>query len=232
MKVLGIDTSTSCGSIGLVEDGNIISEYLLDRPETHSERLLRAIQFVLKDAHLSVNDIDGWVISLGPGSFTGLRIGISTIKGLALATQKPVVGISTLDVLAFQVSPTPYLICPIIDARKGEVYTAFYRYEEGSYLKRASNYKALKPEELVHQIKEKTIFVGDGARRYGQYLESILHSFVLYPPFPLHLPHGGILALLGFESLRRGESLDLPTFTPLYIRPSDAELKWQEKPLI
>lgn len=231
MIVLGIDTSTSCGSIGLIEEGKVISEYLLDRPETHSERLLRGIDFVLKNAHLSVNDIDGWVVSLGPGSFTGLRIGISTVKGLALATQKPVAGVSTLDVLAFQVSPTPYLICPILDARKGEVYTAFYRYDENS-LRRVSPYKVLKPEELVHQIKEKTLLVGDGIRNYGQYFQTVLPSFILYPSIPLHLPHGSILAILGFESLRKGESLDLASFTPLYVRPSDAELKWQEKQLI
>jgi len=232
MKVLGIDTSTSCGSIGLVEDGKVISEYLLDRPETHSERLLRGIEFVLKGAHLSINDVDGWVVSLGPGSFTGLRIGISTIKGLALATQKPVAGVSTLDVLAFQVSPTPYLICPLIDARKGEVYTAFYRYDERNSLKRVSIYKVIKPEELAHQINEKTLFVGDGIKSYGQYLHKVLPTFALYPPIAHHLPHGSILALLGFEHLQRGESLDLASFTPLYIRPSDAELKWQEKQVI
>lgn len=232
MKVLGIDTSTSCGSIGLVEDGMVISEYLLDRPQTHSERLLRGIELVLKDAHLSINDIDGWAVSLGPGSFTGLRIGISTIKGLALATQKPVAGVSTLDVLAFQVSPTPYLICPIIDARKGEVYTAFYRYDEKNSLKRVSIYKVIKPEELVHQINEKTLFVGDGIKSYGQYLHNVLPTFALYPPVAPHLPHGSTLALLGFEHLQRGDSLDLASFTPLYIRPSDAELKWQEKQVI
>lgn len=231
MKVLGIDTSTSCGSIGLVDEGKVISEYLLDCPETHSERLLKGIDFVLKDARLSVDDIDGWVVSLGPGSFTGLRIGISTVKGLALATQRPVAGVSTLDVLAFQVSPTPYLICPIIDAKKGEVYTAFYRYEENS-LKRISTYKVLKPEELVHQINEKTLLVGNGIRNYGQYFQSVLPSLVIYPPIPLHLPHGSILTLLGFECLRNGESLDLASFAPLYIRPSDAEIKWQEKQLV
>ncbi len=231
MKVLGIDTSTSCGSIGLIDDGKVISEYLLDCPETHSERLLRGIDFILKDAHLSIKEIDGWAVSIGPGSFTGLRIGISTIKGLALATQKPVAGVSTLDVLAFQVSPTPYLICPIMDARRGEIYTAFYRYDENS-LKRVSIYRVLKPEELVHQIKEKTLLVGDGIKNYGQYFQSVLPSFVLYPPIPLHLPHGSSLALLGFECLRKGESLDLASFTPLYIRPSDAELKWQEERLV
>lgn len=229
MKVLGIDTSTSCGSIGLVEDGKVISEFLLDRPETHSERLIRGIELLLKESHLSIHDLDGWVISLGPGSFTGLRIGVSTIKGLAFATNKPIVGVSTLDVLAFQISPTPYLICPVIDARKGEVYTAFYRYQEKDSLKRISPYRALRPEELIHQIKEKTLFVGDGVKSYGDYFKKALPTFTLYPPWPLHFPHGSALAILGIEILKKGVSLDLSSFTPLYIRPSEAELKWKER---
>src|SRR4030042_1696244 len=120
MKVLGIDTSTSCGSVGLIDDESIISEYLLNIPVTHSERLLGAIELILKEARFSIGDLDGWALSLGPGSFTGRRIGVSTLKGLALVTQKPVAGVSTLDVLAYQISSTPYLICPILDARKGE----------------------------------------------------------------------------------------------------------------
>ena len=130
MKILGIDTSTSCGSVGLIDGDSVIAEYLIDIPVTHSERLLGSIEHVLRQAGCSTGELDGWAISLGPGSFTGLRIGVSTIKGLAFATQKPVAGVPTLDVLAFNISPTPYLICPVLDARKGEVYAAFYRYEE------------------------------------------------------------------------------------------------------
>lgn len=100
MKVLGIDTSTSCGSVGLIDDDSIIAEYHLNIAVTHSERLLGAIEFVLREARCTMEDLDGWAISLGPGSFTGLRIGVSTIKGLAFATQKPVAGVPTLDVLA------------------------------------------------------------------------------------------------------------------------------------
>jgi tRNA threonylcarbamoyladenosine biosynthesis protein TsaB len=139
MKVFGIDTSTSCESVGLIDDGEVISDYLLNLPVTHSERLLGAIEFVLREARCPIENIDGWAIALGPGSFTGLRIGVSTVKGLALATGKPVAGVSILDVLASQIAPTPHLICPILDARKQEVYTAFYRYEEGSSLKRQSD---------------------------------------------------------------------------------------------
>ncbi len=229
MRVLGIDTSTSCGSVGLIDDGKVLSDFLLDLPVTHSERLLGAIEFVLKETRCHIENIDGWAVSLGPGSFTGLRIGVSTVKGLAFATQKPVAGVSILDVLASQISPTPYLICPILDAKKQEVYTAFYRYEEGNFPRRQSTYMAVRPEELVKSIKERTIFIGDGIKTYAGYLRSSLASLAIVLSFPLNLPHGSMVAKLGLELLRKGAYLDLSTFSPIYIRPSEAEIKWKEK---
>jgi tRNA threonylcarbamoyladenosine biosynthesis protein TsaB len=228
MKILGIDTSTSCGSVGLIEDQEVISEYLLNIPVTHSERLLGAIEFVLREARCRIEQIEGWVIALGPGSFTGLRIGVSTLKGLAFSTGKPVAGIPTLDVLASQIVPTSYLICPILDARKKEVYTAFYRYGEGGSLRRQSDYQAISPEYLVRQIKEQTIFLGDGVKTYGDFLLNCLPSFAILPSAPLHVSHGSMVAKLGMELLRKGEHLNLSAFSPLYVRPSEAEMKWQE----
>ena len=227
MKVLGIDTSTTSGSIGLIHDERVISEYILNLSVTHSERLLDAIDLVLRKAHHALGDLDGFAISLGPGSFTGVRIGVSTVKGLAYAVQKPVVGVSTLDVLASQVSPTPYLICPIIDARKREVYSAFYRYEEFNRLKRVSEYQAIKPEVLFGMLREQTIFLGDGVKTFGDDLRNSLKSFALFSPAALHIPHGSAVARLGVELLMRGEVLDLATFTPLYVRRSEAEIKWE-----
>jgi len=229
MMVLGIDTSTACGSLGLVDQERMIAEYLVNIPVTHSERLLGAVQLILREARCVLEDLDGWAISLGPGSFTGLRIGVSTVKGLAFATQKPVAGVPTLDALAYLASPTPYLICPILDARKGEVYAAFYRYERGDVLKRMSSYQVISPEELVKKIDEKTIFIGDGARTYEGYLRNALPSLAIFPPSPLHTLHGSAVAKLGLELLQKGECLDLATFTPIYVRPSEAEIKWEEK---
>jgi len=229
MKVLGIDTSTSSGSIGLIHDESVISEYILNLPVTHSERLLDAVDLVLRKARYALGDLDGFAISLGPGSFTGVRIGVSTVKGLAYAVQKPVVGVSTLDVLASQVSPTPYLICPIIDARKGEVYSAFYRYEELNRLKRLSEYQALRPEVLFGMLKEPTIFLGDNVKTYGNDLPNSLKSFAIFSPTAFHVPHGSAVARLGVELLLRRECLDLATFTPLYVRLSEAEIRWRDR---
>lgn len=229
MKVLGIDTSTSCGSVGLLSDDRVIADDLLDIPLTHSERLLEAIEHLFKETGCSIEELDGWALSLGPGSFTGLRIGVSTVKGLAYATRKPAAGMSSLDVLASQIAPTPYLICPILDARKGEVYTAFYRYDEANLLKRQSAFQALKPGDLVKPIKENVIFVGNGIKTYGDYLRTSLSRYALFPDPSLHLPHGSTVARLGGELLRKGKPLDLATFTPIYVRASEAEIRWQER---
>jgi tRNA threonylcarbamoyladenosine biosynthesis protein TsaB len=214
--------------VGLLDDGEVVSDYLLNLPVTHSERLLGAIELVLREGRCPVGQLDGWAISLGPGSFTGLRIGVSTVKGLAFASGKPVAGVSTLDVLASQIGPTPHLICPILDARKKEVYTAFYRYEEGSSLKRLSDDQALRPEDLVKRIKEQTIFLGDGVKTYRDFLSVSLSSLAVFPLSPLHVPRGSMVAKLGSALLQRGKPLDLPTFSPVYVRPSEAEMKWQE----
>jgi len=229
MRVLGIDTSTSCGSIGIIDDDRVVSDYLLNSSVTHSERLLGSIEFALKEARFPLEDLDGWAISLGPGSFTGLRIGVSTLKGLSFATQKPVAGVPTLDALASQVSPTPYLICPVLDARKGEIYAAFYRYGKGDILKRVSPYRAIGPDELVKEIAEKTIFIGDGVRTYGEFFRDALPAHAAFPSSPLHLLQGSTVATLGLTLLRKGSSLDLSTFTPIYVRRSEAEIKWDEK---
>jgi len=214
--------------VGLIDDGEVLSDTLLHIPVTHSERLLGAIEFVLREARCSIDDVDGWALSLGPGSFTGLRIGVSTVKGLAFATGKPVAGVATLDVLASQVSPTSYLICPILDARKKEVYSAFYRYKDGSFLERQTDDQALRPEDLARKITEQTILIGDGARTYKDFLLRSLPSLAIFPPAPLHFPHGSMVATLGFELLKKGEHLNVSAFSPIYIRPSEAEVKWRE----
>lgn len=229
MKVLGIDTSTSCGSVGLWADGRVVSEYLLDTAVTHSERLLGAIEYLLREARCPAEDLDGWAVSLGPGSFTGLRIGVSTVKGLAFATRKPVAGVSSLEVLASQIAPTSYLICPVLDARKGEVYTAFYRYDEAGLLQRLSAVQAMSPDGLALQIKERTIFVGNGVKTYGNVFRILLPSLALFPDSSLHLPRGATVARLGDERLQKGESLHLASFVPIYIRASEAEIKWRER---
>ena len=118
-----------------------------------------------------------------------------------------------------------------MDARKGEVYTAFYRYEGQKSPKRLSEYLAVRPLDLEKMISEQTIFIGDGVKTHGEDLRNSLKSLALFPSLPLHLPHGAAVARRGLELLKKGELLDLATFTPIYVRPSEAEIKWREKHL-
>lgn len=129
MKLLGIETSTRTGSVAIVEGEEIIAEYTLKSKETHTARLMPAIDHILKDTHLTIHQMDAVAVSLGPGSFTGLRIGLATAKGLCLALRKPLVGILTLDALAHNICYSSHIICPLLDARKGEVYAALYRHQ-------------------------------------------------------------------------------------------------------
>ncbi len=129
---------------------------------------------------------------------------MSTIKGLAFATQKPVAGVPTLDALASNISPTPYLICPILDARKGEIYTAFYRYERRVHSQAA--YRLIRPsspEDLVKKIEEKTIFLGSGVKTYGDYLRNALSALAIFVSDPLNLPYGSVIARLGLEKIAK-----------------------------
>ncbi len=211
------------GSVALVDEGELISEHILNIKVTHSERLLPTIDDTLKDAKVRISDIDGFAISIGPGSFTGLRIGASTIKGLAFATGKPVVGIPTLDALAENVLFTDYLVCPILDARKKEVYTAFYKRDEKNTLRKLTTDLAIGPGDLLKRINEKVVFLGDAIDVYGALIRGELQDLALFAPVNLRLPRASNVARLGLDELRKNHTIDLHTFTPSYVRRSEAE---------
>ena len=231
MKILAIDTSTRVGSIAVVQGSLLKAQQILNVSATHNQRLLPGIERILADAGWSLNDLDGFAVSLGPGSFTGLRIGLSIIKGLAWATSKPLAGIPTLDALAANVSFVPHKICPILDARKGEIYTAFYRQGDGGIPRRLTSYMAIKPEQLLALISETTVLIGDGLLSYGDYLKRELGSRLVVPPPHLSVIYASSVAWLGWHRLRSGESDDVSTCTPLYVRPSEAELNRKYSPI-
>jgi tRNA threonylcarbamoyladenosine biosynthesis protein TsaB len=224
MKILAIDTSTRVGSIAVVQGSLLKAQQILNVSATHNQRLLPGIERILADAGWSLEDLDGFAVSLGPGSFTGLRIGLSISKGLAWATNKPLVGVPTLDALAANVSFVPHKICPILDARKGEIYTAFYRQGDGGIPFRLTSYMAIKPEQLLALISETTVLIGDGLLSYGDYLKRELGNRLVVPPPHLSVIHASSVAWLGWHRLRSGESDDVSSCTPLYVRPSEAEL--------
>jgi len=226
MLILSIDTSTKYESVALLEDENLKAEYCIYCPSSHSESLLSLINRVLLDKKLDIKDIDGICVSLGPGSFTGLRIGLSVAKGLAFGLKRPLVGISTLEALALQVPATdPIKISPMLDARKSEVYTALFQAKSCCEIKRLANDMVISPKSWLENLKgKKTIFVGDGAFLYRDLIEEILgeNAFIASPIFSI--PHASTVGLIGLKRLKNNDVDDINLLTPLYTRPPDAEV--------
>src|SRR5437867_10893622 len=162
MRVLAVETSTLAGGVALLDGDVLLGQYMLDVRVTHSERLMGAVDRLLGDARWTVRDLHGLAVAVGPGSFTGLRIGLSTVKGLALALGIPVAAVPPLDAMAAALPFAAWPVCPVIDARKGEVYASLYRWTAAG-MRRDWDYLALAPEALADRLVEPTILVGDGA---------------------------------------------------------------------
>lgn len=230
--ILSIDTATPCSSVALTigtrQEGRVIAAFSLTGKVTHSRRLLSVIDLLMAETARTWQDIDGIGISIGPGSFTGLRIGMATAKGLAAAAGKVLVGISTLDALAGKCL-TDKLICAVLDARKKEVYAAFYRLGDDGLVARVSEQAVLPPQDLAAQVTEPVVMVGDGALAYGELFRTLLGERASFVPAQLHEPSAASLGFLAGEKLLRGELLDLAEGVPTYIRSSDAELNLLKK---
>jgi tRNA threonylcarbamoyladenosine biosynthesis protein TsaB len=224
MIILGIETATMTGGLALMDEGKLIAEYTLNMKTTHSSRLMPALDWILRDASLDKKQIDGIAISIGPGSFTGLRIGLATAKGLALGLNIPLIVVETLDALAHNISYPEYQVCAVLDARKKEVYSAFYKCENDVLVKK-SHYQVISPNELLDQIHEKTIMLGDALDVYGGFFKEKLGDLIVFAPSAQRLPRAAVVAEMGLAKLKLGEILDLASSEPYYIRSSDAEGK-------
>jgi len=217
MRVLAVDTSTMAGGVALVEDGHIVGESLLDVRTTHSERLMLAIDRVLADAGWEPRRLNGLAVTVGPGSFTGLRIGLAAVKGLALALGCPIASVPTLDAMAAGLPWAMLPVCAVLDARKGELYASLYRWD-GAAMRREWEYLALSPDALAARLDEPVIGIGDGA--------ALVPSPRVRVMLPMRRgPSAAVVGLLGEERLRRGETVTPTALLPTYLRPSEAELK-------
>lgn len=227
MNILAIDTSTSLASIAIAIDGQIVAESLLDTNRALSARLVPEIERLLATADLEISNIDLFASSIGPGSFTGVRGGVATIQGLALAAGKPCAGFSSLAMLAMNFSLSEALVCPLLDARKGELYAALYDCSSPLPSTRIKDC-VLPPGALLDQIAaatgEPVIFVGDGAVRYHDQITGRLGDQALCAPFPFHSPRSANGVLLALHASRQGELLEPGQLLPVYLRASDAEL--------
>ncbi|MGH7963205.1 MAG: tRNA (adenosine(37)-N6)-threonylcarbamoyltransferase complex dimerization subunit type 1 TsaB [Candidatus Binatia bacterium] len=228
MLILGIDTATVIGSVGLVRDGEPVGEEFCRAASNHTETLFPLVTTVLAQAQVSLGEVEGIGVSIGPGSFTGLRIALSAVKGFSYALGHQVVGISTLEALARTVTDWEGLICPLLDARKREVYAALFRCDQNSRLERLTPDLALLPQMLLERITEPCLFLGDGAEFYGELIEGRCGSDARLLPFATYHPRGAVVAMMAWERLCRGEHDDLDTLMPCYVRSPEAELKRQE----
>ncbi len=224
MLVLGIETSGTHGGVAILDEGHVLCETILNVEVTHSERLLPTIDRALGEARISLEALGGIAVSIGPGSFTGLRIGLSTAKGLAYATGIPLVGVPTLEAMAWTLPAARWQICPVLDARKQEVYAALFRHElEG--LRRLTDDTALAPEALCRLIRNPTLFLGNGVDTYGALFRERLGDRMLLPPVASRGARPTCVAELGRMRLLRGERDAPESLVPRYLRPSEAELR-------
>ncbi|MFQ3573329.1 MAG: tRNA (adenosine(37)-N6)-threonylcarbamoyltransferase complex dimerization subunit type 1 TsaB [Thermodesulfovibrionales bacterium] len=225
MKILAIETSTLIGGVCIFDGDKLIADGRLGIRAIHSERLMTHIDFLLNSANLSIYDIDYFAVAIGPGSFTGLRVGIATVKGLAFATNRLIAPVSTLEALALNVACTDRQICPILDARKGELYAGVYKNTDGA-LSTIIQEIVLPPTELIRLIKEKTIFLGDGVKMYGDMLKDALGDMVEFI-HDIHMyPSATNVAFLAKQKVIHGELISAQDLTPQYIRKSEAEIRF------
>ncbi len=222
MKILAVDTSTKSCSVAVTKDDNLISELLLASGQTHSIHLMAMVKQALKFAGIAIGEIDGYAVAGGPGTFTGLRIGLSTIKGLAAATGKPVVAISTLKALAFQAFAHTKMIYPMIDARRGEIYFAGYRQEKDRLIETIAP-QAASARDFLSSATKPGLLIGNGAGLCTDLINNKADFFQIAPDY-LHTLRASAVAHLSFKQFSQNKTSMLETLVPQYIRKSDAEL--------
>ena len=224
MKILALDTATPTGSVALLDGHKLVAEILLNVKAVHSERLLDQVQQVLEAGSLTLEDLDLIAVVRGPGSFTGLRIGLATAKGLAQAAKLPLMGISSLQLLAMNLPLCQLPICTFLDARKNEVYTALYQWVDGIPVSIGPEL-VLPPERALNRLQGNLALVGDAVQLYSSLVTEILGERVHLPASIHHQPRASSAAALASRLFRPELPLDAALLTPVYIRPSDAELK-------
>jgi tRNA threonylcarbamoyladenosine biosynthesis protein TsaB len=223
MKILAVDTTEKSCSVAIVDKKIPVAEMTLCLEQTHSKHLMSMINTAVTISGINMSDLDGFAVSKGPGSFTGLRIGMGSIKGLAAAKRKPVVGVSSLEALAMQGSFLSYPVCPLLDARKGEVYFSRYRFEN-NILKREIDEQVLPLDIAVGDICEPCIFVGDGASAYKDIIIKKLCDFAYFAPVCQNKIRASTVADISMAKFENNDTDELRGFVPSYIRKSYAEL--------
>lgn len=242
MKILGIDSSGLVASVAVAEDGVLLGEYTTNYKKTHSQTLLPMLDELKKMIELDLNSVDAIAISSGPGSFTGLRIGSATAKGLGLALDKPLVEVPTLEGLAYNLYASSSLVCPIMDARRNQVYTGIYEFveihdalgqgEQAYELRPVMEQTAMDVHELLRELEKlnrKVIFLGDGVAVYQDVIRKECPVPFSFAPAHLNAQRAGSVAALGVVYFAKGKTVPAEAHQPEYLRKSQAEREKEER---
>jgi tRNA threonylcarbamoyladenosine biosynthesis protein TsaB len=231
MKVLAIDSSSVVAGVAILDGEQLVYEAYHHHKRNHSEILMPLIEEALLSCEMHPQDLDLFTVAGGPGSFTGLRIGVSIIKGLAQALERPVVSVPTLDALAWNIVGMEGLICPIMDARRDQVYTSLYR-REGEECTRLMPYSALPVGQLAKQLaayRQPVLFLGDGLKAYQAKLTELLKGSASFAPAYLACQRASVIAWLGRRQALAGNTIHYRDLTPFYLRQSQAEQKRKQQ---
>ena len=231
MKILGLDSSGIVASVAIVEDDALIAEYTVNYKKTHSQTLLPMLDEIARMTELDLDSLDAIAVAGGPGSFTGLRIGSATAKGLGLALKKPLIGVPTVEALAYNLYDTSGLICPIMDARRKQVYTGIYRFE-GHRLKVVEDQMAVPMTELLEKLNgygEPVTFLGDGVPVFRAVITEQLNVPFSFAPAHVNKQRAAAVAALGMVYYQEGKFESAAEHQPDYLRVSQAERERAER---
>ena len=231
MKILGLDSSGIVASVAIVEDASLTAEYTVNYKKTHSQTLLPMLDELVKMTELDPESVDAIAVAAGPGSFTGLRIGSATAKGLGLALKKPLVEVPTVDALAYNLYDARGLICPIMDARRNQVYTGIYRFEEHK-LVTVEAQMAVQISELIEKLNgygQEVIFLGDGVPVFETTISQTLKVPYSFAPAHVNKQRAAAVASLGEVYVKEGRTVTAMEHTPEYLRVSQAERERAQK---
>ena len=229
MLVFGIDTCCMAATAALVSDDRLVAQVIQNNKKTHSQRIMPLIEQMLEQAEISMADIDCFAAACGPGSFTGVRIGVATVKAMAHAVQKPCVSVSTLHALANNVSCFDGIICPIMDARRNQVYNALFK---GGKLERITEDRAIAIDELLAELQNtngKIIFLGDGLPVFEKEIQDTLGDRAVFAQKMQRMNLAASVAEIGYEKMVLGDTTDYGELIPQYLRLSQAERERLER---
>lgn len=231
MKILALESSGLVASVAVIEDRKMVGEFTTNFKKTHSQTLLPMLDQLIRTLDMSLDEIDVIAVSKGPGSFTGLRIGSATAKGLGLALNKPLIGVPTVDALAYNLSGTEFLICPLMDARRQQVYTGLYDFKNGQF--RVLHEQCAVPvTDIIAEINtmnRPVIFLGDGAPVYKDVIESQIQVAYQFAPAHLAYQRAGALGVLAQIYYENGKIETASEHRPDYLRVSQAERELMER---